>query len=99
MHRIRLVPDKAFYNKCEVDVYDVTSGSEKKRCRIDVEYSVVDVKKFKEQDMDRAAVMEYYRQWIYDVVKHYILDDWECTEGMEQVLSIVDSHIDESQLR
>ena len=46
--------------------------------------------------MDKAAAISYYKEWIYDVVKHYILDDWECTEGMKEILSIVEEHIKDS---
>ncbi len=93
MRKIKLVPDKPFYNICDVTVYDVTDSKERKRCKIQVEYSAADVRQLKERGMDCEAAKEYYKDWIYDLVKYYILDDWECTEGMEQIMLIVDQHI------
>lgn len=96
MHKIKLIPEEPFYNRCSVNVYDVTEGKEKRRCKIQVEYSVADIRELKEKGMDKAAAISYYKEWIYDVVKHYILDDWECTEGMKEILSIVEDHIKDS---
>lgn len=93
MHKIKLVPDKPFYNRCDVTVYDVTGEKEKKRCKIAVEYAEVDVRQLKDQDMDFEAAMTYYREWIYKVVRHYIADDWQCTEGMDEIMKIVEEHI------
>lgn len=95
MHKIKLVPDKPFYNRCDVAVYDVTGEKEKKRCKIAVEYAEVDVRQLKDQGMDYEAADRYYRDWIYKVVKHYIADDWECTEGMDEVMKIVDEHMEQ----
>ena len=57
---------------------------------------MADIRELKEKGMDKAAAISYYKEWIYDVVKHYILDDWECTEGMKEILSIVEEHIKDS---
>ena len=43
--------------------------------------------------MDREAMLDYYRQRIYDLVKVNISQDWECCGGMEEVMSIVEKHI------
>ena len=94
MHKIKLVPDKPFYNRCDVTVYDVTGEKEKTRCKIAVEYAEVDVRQLKEKGIaGREAAEQYYRDWIYKVVRHYIADDWECTEGMDEIMNIVDEHI------
>lgn len=93
MRKIKLVPAKPFYNICDVDVYDVTDGRERKRCKIQVEYSAADVRQLKEKGMDCEAAKEYYKGWIYDLVKHYILDDWECIGGMDKVMMIIDRYI------
>lgn len=95
MHKIKLVPDKPFYNSCDITVFDVTGEKEKKRCKITVEYAAVDVRQLKQQDMDYEAAMTYYQDWIYKVVKHYIADDWECTEGMDEILEIIREHIEQ----
>lgn len=93
MRKIKLTPEAPFQTRCDVTVYDVTDGREKKRCKIQVEYSAYDVEQLKKKGMDHDAAIEHYREWIYDVVKYYILDDWECTEGLEEILSIVDGYI------
>lgn len=93
MHKIKLVPDKPFYNRCDITVYDVTGEKEKKRCKISAEYAEVDVRQLKQQGMDYEAAKQHYREWIYKVVRHYIADDWECTEGMDEIMRIIDEHI------
>lgn len=95
MRKIKLVPEQAFYNRCDVNVYDVTDEKERKRCKIKVEYSVADVRELKAKSMDYDTAMAYYKEWIYDVVKYYIIDDWECVEGMDEIMAIVDEHISE----
>ncbi len=94
MHKIKLVPDRPFYNSCDITVFDVTGEKEKKRCKITAEYAEVDVKQLKERGMDFKGSMEYYREWIYKAVKHYIADDWECTEGLDEIMEIIKEHIE-----
>lgn len=94
MRKIKLVPDKPFYNSCDITVFDVTGEKEKKRCKITAEYAKVDVEQLKRQNMDYQAAMEYYREWIYKVVKHYIADDWECAEGMDEVIEIIRERVE-----
>lgn len=94
MHKIKLVPDLPFYNSCDVAVYDVTGDKEKKRCKITVEYAEADVRQLKERGLDGHSVMDYYKEWIYKVVKHYIADDWQCTEGLDEIMSIIREHIE-----
>lgn len=94
MHKIKLVPAKPFYNSCDLTVYDVTEGKEKKRCKITAEYAKVDVDAIKRQGHDTMEkAMIYYKEWIYAVVRHYIADDWEATEGYEEILAIIQEHI------
>lgn len=93
MRKIKLVPDAPFQTRCSVGVYDVTEDKEKRRCEIQLEYAASDVKQLKQQGMNLEEAKQHYKEWIYDVVKYYILDDWECTEGMDEALSIVDEYI------
>lgn len=67
MHKIKLVPDKPFYNRCDVTVYDVTGEKEKKRCKIAVEYAEVDVRQLKEKGIAgrEGARMLYLSQGSY----------------------------------
>lgn len=93
MHKIKLVPDSPFYNNCDLTVYDVTGEKEKKRCKITVEYAEVDVRQLKEKGLDYEGALSHYKDWIYNVVKHYIADDWECSEGMDEIMEIIRSHV------
>jgi len=95
MHKIKLVSDKPFHNNCDVTVYDMTMGEEKKRCKIKVEYAKCDVEELKEQGMDKATTLDYFNDWIYKIVKMYISDDWECTGGLDEIIEIIDDHIDQ----
>lgn len=95
MHKIKLVPASPFYNSCDLTVYDVTDGREKKRCKITVEYAKVDVDSIKREGNDTFdKAMTYYREWIYAVVRHYIADDWEATEGYDEIMQIVAENIE-----
>lgn len=93
MHKIKLVPDKPFHNNCDVTVYDVTEGKEKKRCKIMVDYAESDIRQLQKEGYDYEAAVEHFKDWIYHTVKRYIADDWECTEGYEEVMEIVRDHI------
>ena len=50
MHSIKLVCDKPFHNNCDVTVYDVTDGKEKKRCKIMVDYAESDIRQLQNRD-------------------------------------------------
>lgn len=93
MHKIKLVPDKPFHNNCDITVYDVTGDTEKRRCRINVDYAEYDIGLLKEEGKDFEEVMAYFKKWIYEVVKVHIADDWECTEGKEEIEKIIEDHI------
>lgn len=94
MHKIKLVPASPFYNSCDLTVYDVTDGREKKRCKITVEYAKVDVDAIKRDGHDTFdKAMNYYKEWIYAVVRHYIADEWEATDGYDEIMDIVAEHI------
>lgn len=43
--------------------------------------------------MGLTEAMEYYRGWIYDIVKVHISQDWECISGMEETLAIVEERV------
>lgn len=94
MHKIKLVPASPFYNSCDLTVYDVTDGRDKKRCKITVEYAKVDVDAIKGDGHDTfSKAMDYYKDWIYAVVRHYIADEWEATEGYDEIMDIIAEHI------
>lgn len=93
MHNIKLVCDKPFHNNCDVTVYDVTDGKEKRRCKIMVDYAESDIRQLQKQGYDYEAAVNHFNEWIYQTVKRYIADDWECTEGWEDIMRIVKEHI------
>lgn len=94
MHQIKLVPASPFFNSCDLTVFDVTDGRDKKRCKITVEYAKVDVDALKKKGHTTFEdAMQYYREWLYAVVRHYIADDWEATEGHDEIMQIVADHI------
>lgn len=92
MRKIKLVPDKPFHNYCNISIVDVTD-EEKRRGQITIEYARVDIKQLQQQGKDYDAAMDYFMGRINDVIKYYIADDWECTEGCDEVMDIISSHI------
>ena len=92
MRKIRLVPDRPFHTKCEIAIIDVTDG-ERRRGRITAEYARSDIEQLKKQGMDYDVAMTYFREMIDDVVRYYILSDWECVEGYDETMEIIASHV------
>lgn len=93
---IRLVPGKPFLHYVEVEVCDFPQGLDaepRKRCRIRVEYGRADVMQLKREGKDLDGAMQYYRDYIYYIVKRNIASDWTCTEGLEEVLAITEEHV------
>ena len=37
--------------------------------------------------------MEYYNDWLYDLIRARLLDDWTAVGGLEETMSIVRDHI------
>lgn len=95
MRKIKIVPDLPFSTNCDISIYDVTDGREKKRCKIKVEYAEYDVNQMKEKGNSKQEVLEGYKNLIYDVVKFYIKDDWECVNGYDSILEIVNDKIEQ----
>lgn len=92
MRDIKLKSDKPFHNNCDVAVIDVTEGTEKKRCKITVEYAQYDIEQLKKEGHSYETAQEYYRDWIYRTVKRYLGDDWNCTEGFAEIMEIIDTY-------
>lgn len=95
MHKIKLVPDEPFFNYLPITVYDVTSGKMQKRCKVRAEFAKVDVELLIAKGMNFEQAMDHYRDWLYNVIKIYIADDWEYeTEtGEEEVMNIIAEHV------
>lgn len=96
MHKIKLVPDAPYPAKCDITVFDVTDGKEKKRCRIAVEYGEDDVASLKKEGKDLQGAMQYYRDWLYQTVKTLIADEWEAVSGEQEILTIVKEQIQDA---
>lgn len=73
--------------------FGVIPDSCRKRCGITLEYAPRDIRELAERGMDQEAMLDYYRQRIYDLVRINISQDWACAGGMEEVMSIVEEHI------
>lgn len=89
MRKIKLVPDEPFYNNVDVAVYDMTEGKAKKRAVVQLEYARVDVEPFLGQGLTLDEAVEKYRERLYEIIKFYLAGDFEITEGLEQVMTIV----------
>ena len=92
MKEIKLVPDKPFFNSVDVTVMDFPDGIEgepRKRCKVTVEYAKVDVAQLKRRGLSYDEAMEYYREWLYKIVKVHISQDWECVGGHDEVMAII----------
>lgn len=92
MRKIKLVPDRHFATKCEIAIIDMTEG-EKRRGRITAEYAHSDISQLKDRGMDYEGTMNYFSEMIDDVVRYYILSDWECVEGYDETMDIIASHV------
>ena len=93
MRKIKLAPDRPFHNNCDIAVLDMTDGKEQKRCKIMVDYVEYDIRQLQENGYDLQGTVGYFDDWIYQTVKRYIADDWECIEGHDEVMEIIKNHI------
>ena len=98
MKDILLRPQIPYFNHDEVDVLDFPKGTDSEprwRCTITVDYGKYDVDQLKAQgNADLDAALEYYRNWIYGLVRARLLDDWTAVGGLDEVLGIVREHIE-----
>lgn len=97
MKELLLKPQTPYFNHLEVDVFDFPSGDggePRKRMTFTVDYGKYDVDQLKAQGMDLTASMEYYKDWIYHLVRARLLDDWTARSGYDETLDIVREHID-----
>lgn len=96
MKEIKLMPDKPFHNSVDVVVADFPNGIEnepRKRCKVTVEFAQYDVEQLQGRGLDFPQAMEYYRDWLYGVVKVHISQDWECVGGWEEVMDIIEEKV------
>lgn len=93
MKEVKLKADKPFHNSVDVAVIDFTEKGERQRCKITVEFAQSDVRLLQRQGMDFGAAMDYYKKWIYEVVKVHLAQDWSCISGWEEVMAIVEEKV------
>lgn len=96
MKEIKLVPDKPFFNSVDIAVMDYPNGQDaepRKRCKVTIEYAKVDVEQLKKRGLSFDEAMEYYKDWLYKVVKVHISQDWKCVEGYDSVIKIVEEKV------
>lgn len=43
--------------------------------------------------MGLCEALDYYRSWIYDVIRYHILDEWEAAAGLDETLNIISEKI------
>ena len=96
MKEIKLKADKPFYNSVDVAVMDFPKGRDgdpRQRCKISVAFSQFDVKQLQNRSMDFDQAMDYYKDWLYKIVKLNIASDWTCVEGYEEVMKIIEENV------
>lgn len=91
MYKVKLVPDIPFATSLDIDVYTVSEdgSSQKKRCTIKAEFARGDIEELVKENMNLNQALEYYREWIYDVVRYHILDEWEAVSGFDETMDII----------
>lgn len=92
MKQIKLLPDAPFHNKVDVAVIDFPDGldgRQRQRCKVTVEFAEFDVKQLQKRGLDFDGAMDYYRDWLYNVVRYHIASDWEAVEGYDAVFDII----------
>ena len=77
----------------EAGAFGILTDDWRKRCGITLEYAPRDIRELKEQNMDRQAMLDYYRDKVYNLVRINISQDWACVGGMDEVLAIVEEHL------
>lgn len=78
----------------EAGAFGILTDGWRKRCGITLEYAPRDIRELKEQGMDREEMLTYYREKVYNLVRINISQDWACACGMDEVISIVEKHLE-----
>ena len=98
MKEIKLVSDLIFSSRMEISIIDFPDNEkckERERCRVSLEYAKSDVDELIKKGLDLDRAIEYYKDWLYNVVKVNIAQDWIPIEGYDEVFNIVEEHIKE----
>lgn len=93
--KIKLVADPPFHNSVDMAVIDFPDGfngpgsKARQRCKVKVEFAKFDVEQLKKRGLDFDGAMDYYKDWLYHVVRYHIASDWECVGGYDEVFNII----------
>lgn len=97
MKELKLKADSPFHNSVDVAIFDFPNGKEseeRQRCKITVEFAEIDVRTLMKQGMNKDEILKHYEDWIYQVVKLNLADDWKPTQGYDEVMDIVKSRVE-----
>ena len=92
MKEIKLIPDKPFHNYVDVAVMDFPDGLDKeprKRCKVTVEFAEFEVEQLKKRGLDFEGAMKYYEDWLYNVIRVHLAQEWKCIDGWDTVIGII----------
>ena len=100
MRKIRIENLRAYANHADFVIMDMTDcdpevpgEAGKKRGVFTVDYTNGDISELKKQGLDLAGALAYYRDHIYDLVRYYILSEWENAGGLDEALNLVEGYI------
>lgn len=104
MKEIILICDPPFFNSVDVQVCDFPSGYDeelyragelkwRRRCKVTVEFAKVDVEQLKKQGKSYSEAMDYYKDWLYAVVKRHLASDWKCVDGYDQLMQMISEKV------
>lgn len=92
MKQIRLKADPPFHNSVDVAVIDFPKGpggEERQRCKVTAEFAESDVRQLQSRGLDFDGAMAYYEDWLYQVIKVHLAQDWEAVSGLNEVMEII----------
>lgn len=92
MKEIRLEPQAPLHNYVEIAVQDFPHGSEgepRTRCKVTAEFAAFDVQQLQKRGLDYEAAIKYYENWLYEVIKMNLAQDWTCIGGWDEVMNII----------
>ncbi|MDD6190025.1 MAG: hypothetical protein PUB75_00335 [Firmicutes bacterium] len=93
MRKIKLEKAVEFGSRCELNIIDITEGTDKKRGRITVDYAPADVGPLKEKGLTVDEALKEYEERIYGLVKYYISGDWDWIQGKKETMEMIEKHI------
>lgn len=94
MRKIHLLPDPPFFNNVDVKILDITDEKEKIRGTITLEYARVDLEPFFKEEKSIDEILAHYKERIHQLLRYYLLNDFEIVEGLEETLKIVQERVE-----